>query len=652
MIRRILLCAALLAGTIRSRCAEPANLLTLALAATPEHPRNSEGAFATLRSGRIIFCFSQFSGGDSDSSPCRIVQIESDDQGRTWSSPRVLFTPEPGTTEMSISLLRLASGKLALFSLIKHGTRDCRPFLRISADEGARWSAPRPILKAPGYFVLNNDRVIQICGGRLIVPLAFHRVLRNSGDDTEPCDLRAIALWYYSDDEGETWKEASTWWTLPAGTQTGLQEPGVAELADGSLFSWARTDQGCQYRFRSQDRGETWTAPQPTTLRSPASPASIKRLPGSHDLLAVINDYSGQFPFTPGAGTYSGRTPLVAVSSSDGGATWRTCKLLENDPARDYCYTAIHFTGDSVLLAYMANSRNPAKPSLLCIRRVGLSWLTEPDDVQTVRAKATLHEVMDQEQSWVKIHAAEALMAGGEAVAIRDHFLRVAPAADTLPYRIGVWRVLANTSPTAAERADCVARIEKVFMDPAATDRSQAIESLCKLRHRVTGPTLDRVREIAADKASPLLPLALWSLRLANEPDALERLDGLLRSTDVTQRLVAAYALRLLRENDPAALRALAAAADAEPADSRAYPYLLSAAFALDADPARRPDWRAALEKILAAASMDARFEACHGLLGQVRRSDLPKYVPLLDGPGNDTRVGAALTILYARPRE
>jgi len=48
---------------------------------TPEHPRNSEGAFVTLRSGRIEFYYSQFSSGFSDYSSAGIAEIHSDDQG-------------------------------------------------------------------------------------------------------------------------------------------------------------------------------------------------------------------------------------------------------------------------------------------------------------------------------------------------------------------------------------------------------------------------------------------------------------------------------------------------------------------------------------------------------------------------------------------
>lgn len=87
--------------------------------------------------------------------------------------------------------------------------------------------------------------------------MAFHRGLGGADGSGHTVDLRGIALWYYSDDDGVTWTESQTWWTLPVVSVTGLQEPGVVELADGSLLSWSRTDQGCQYESRSRDGGVT-----------------------------------------------------------------------------------------------------------------------------------------------------------------------------------------------------------------------------------------------------------------------------------------------------------------------------------------------------------------------------------------------------------
>jgi len=337
---------------------------------SPENPRNSEGAFATLADGRIWFCYTQFYGGASDHHPARIVGIESGDEGRTWSKPRVVIDNEGGANVMSVSLLRLASGKLALFYLRKNSWLDCRPWMRTSVDEGRTWSSPVLMVSAPGYFVLNNDRVVQLASGRLVAPVGFHRARQTDPSSSRSFDSRAIALWYLSDDEGLSWREADTWWGMPVVSRSGFQEPGVVELADRTLLGWARTDQGAQYGFASRDAGKTWSAPVPTAVESPLSPASIKRLPGSADLLVIYNDHSGRFPFPKGK-----RSPLVAAISKDGGRTWPARTRLEEDPDGWYCYTAIHFTGDAVLLGYCAGDSKVGGLNRLRIRRIEMSAL-------------------------------------------------------------------------------------------------------------------------------------------------------------------------------------------------------------------------------------------------------------------------------------
>ena len=350
----------------------PPNRVLLTLAPAPENPRNSEGAFATLGSGRIIFCYSSYYGGKGeDHGPARIAQIHSDDQGLTWSAPKTIVENEGRCNVMSVSLLRAASGKLHMVYLVKNSWVDCRPYLRTSEDDGTTWSAPKLILQAPGYFVANNDRLIQTSKGRLILPLAFHRSRGQDPSSSRSFDARAVALWIWSDDDGKTWQESANWWAMPVRSGSGLQEPGVVERADGLLFSWARTDAGFQYGFASKDGGKSWEAPAPTTLASPVSPASIKRIPGSAELLAIYNDHSGRFAFPKGR-----RSPLVAAISTDGGATWGRHKLLEGDPDGWYCYTAIHFVGDDVLLAYCAgDSAKKTYLNVMRLRKTSLAWL-------------------------------------------------------------------------------------------------------------------------------------------------------------------------------------------------------------------------------------------------------------------------------------
>jgi hypothetical protein len=363
--------------SLPTKAADSENEGVLDINPTHDNPRNSEGSFVTLKSGRILFIYTRFQGGAADESPAQLVGIHSDDGGRTWSrEPRTVVENPPGANVMSVSLLRLRGGQIVLFYLAKNSLLDCRPVMRISTDEAETWSEPRHVGDAPGYFVLNNDRVIQLQGGSLVLPLAFHRSRGSDPRNYRSLDMRAIALWYWSEDEGKTWQEADDWWALPARTTTGLQEPGVVELADGRLFSWMRTDQGTQFGCYSTDSGRRWSPPEATDLQSPASPASIKRLPGSSDLLALYNDHSGRFPFPKGK-----RSPLVAAISSDGGKTWPRRKLLEGDPDGWYCYTAIHFTEDAVLLAYCAGDPKVGHLNRLRLRRISLNRLRETTEI-------------------------------------------------------------------------------------------------------------------------------------------------------------------------------------------------------------------------------------------------------------------------------
>ncbi len=375
-MKRALSLALLAALALAPARAEPENQVILRIVASPA--RASDGCFAVLRSGRVIFYFTQFQSGVEDYSPAQVDEIHSDDGGDTWSRPRVVVPNTAGQNVSSASLLRLADGRLAFFYERKNSTLDLHPLMCVSADEGATWSEPRPLFQAPGYFVLNNDRVIQTRRGRLIAPVAYHRTLRPRPGGYEAIDLRGIVIWYLSDDCGLTWREADTWWGLPVAGRDGLQEPGAVELADGSLFSWARTDVGAQYGFRSVDGGATWSAPEPTRLATPCSPAAIKRLPGSADLLAVYNDHSGRFPYPHDTGTYQGRSPLVAAISADGGRTWPAPRAIETDLATNFCYPSFLVVGDHVLLAYLAAGSGSTHSFELRLRRIGLSWFPPP----------------------------------------------------------------------------------------------------------------------------------------------------------------------------------------------------------------------------------------------------------------------------------
>jgi len=314
--------------------------------------RNSEGDFIRLNDGRLLFIYTHFYGGGGDHSPARLAARYSDDGGKSWNSDdRIIVENEGDMNVMSVSLLRLHDGRIALFYLQKNSVSDNRPVMRISSDEAKTWSAPIEIIpkEQNGYYVLNNDRVIQTSSGRLIAPVAQH--CGYGMGEPDKWTGNGLLSCYLSDDAGKSWRRSKESFHLNdvTGNPAAAQEPGVVELNDGRILMYIRTLKGTQHFAWSSDCGETWTDPVPSGLRSPLSPASIERIPQTGDLMAVWNDN-----YDPTHGGGGNRSPLSAAVSSDDGKSWSKPVTLFDDPDGWYCYTAIHLERDHVLLGHCA----------------------------------------------------------------------------------------------------------------------------------------------------------------------------------------------------------------------------------------------------------------------------------------------------------
>jgi hypothetical protein len=265
----------------------------------------------------------------------------------------------------------LNSGELAFLFLSKFSkAADCRPMLRISSDDGKTWNAPREIADVPGYYVVNNDRLVATSRGRILVPCAWY----SESVEFQNCFCVTI----YSDDAGKTWQRGKDWIRIKTENifppplaieasrkvweecrMAGIfvnEEPGVIERKDGSIMMWVRTNSGYMYTALSKDAGDTWSDFQAARdIVSPCGPQSIKRLPGSNRMICIYNDHADPdfvFDNEPHNGLNWGwRTPLSTAASDDEGVTWKRIGNIEGRE-RNYCYTSILFFEDKVLLAY------------------------------------------------------------------------------------------------------------------------------------------------------------------------------------------------------------------------------------------------------------------------------------------------------------
>jgi hypothetical protein len=333
-----------------------------------ENPRNSEGDIIELKDGRLCLIYTRFTGGGGDHAAADLAMRISGDDGRSWSDDRIVVKRPGGLNVMSVSLLRLANGQVALFYLRKTSVEDCRPLICLSTDEADTWSKPSVcITDEVGYYVLNNDRVVQLHSGRLILPVAWHQ------GPGKPRDTAGIIMCYLSDDDGKTFRRSRDSFKgyAPNGRRITVQEPGVVELKNGRLMMFMRTDAESQYISCSRDGGETWSKARPSELISPLSPASIERIPWSGDLLCIWNDHSGIHSYPKGR-----RTPLCLAISNDEGKTWSKSEIIEDNPDGWYCYTAITFVKNRALLSYCAGDKRIGGLNRLKVIALSRDWLT------------------------------------------------------------------------------------------------------------------------------------------------------------------------------------------------------------------------------------------------------------------------------------
>lgn len=316
---------------------------------TPECSRNGEGAF--LRVGRdILFAYSEFPSADpGDDAVSNIALLRSSDEGESWCYEGCIAEAKRDFGVQNIMCVcpaSLSDGSAAFFFLIKENDGNSTMGRAVSHDGGHTFHAERCIFAAePAYYVLENDRVVRLSDGRLATALSRH-----DKDFT-----RANIVTILSQDDGKTFISAAE-----AGISgncredSTIEEPGVLERPDGSIWVWGRTYLGSQYYSVSHDGLKTLSDPLPSRFTSPRSPMIVKR-EKSGLCYAVYNPE----PNRTGKHGLFDRTPLVLEISRDGGFTWGEKTEICSDREIAYMYPSVFETDDgSLLVSFMYETRS------------------------------------------------------------------------------------------------------------------------------------------------------------------------------------------------------------------------------------------------------------------------------------------------------
>ena len=224
----------------------------------PYFTRGMNGDIVELRDGRLLYAFCELPDGRAGIYACC-----SEDRGKTWSEPAQLLSgPDarfsaPGGEWVGIpSFLRRSNGQLMMAYVWSAGRPDPfgHSYYRFSDDEGETWSDPKVLTPGSEHICqMHNDKLLRLSGGRILAPAEL-RV--DTGLDNDHRGFVSTA--WYSDDDGHTWHRSDNDVDmLEEGVES--QEPHLVELKDGRVLMLFRTYSGYVGRADSGDHGQTWS---------------------------------------------------------------------------------------------------------------------------------------------------------------------------------------------------------------------------------------------------------------------------------------------------------------------------------------------------------------------------------------------------------
>ena len=334
---------------------------------SPQNSRNSEGDFIRLDDGRIAFVYTRFRSSSVDGGTADLAVSFSSDGGESFSAEKIILSPEnmDAINIMSVSLVRLNDGQIGLFYLKKFYGMQCIEFMRKTRDF-TTFSEEIRCFDTPGYYTVNNQRIVRLSSGNLIIPASYNdtslveltEAHRNHNYEGYPWPAARGAV-FISEDDGNTWKRTAIidppWKTLTFASDNGLQEPGIVELEDKTIYMYFRNASGRQLQCFSKDGGYTWSDVEPSRFTSPPSPMSTLLLSNGNIVVGYnpVPLYPGRSQGIPYHWT-GGRSPYLIELCDGNLRTITPPRAIETDEHSGFCYCAFFETNDAVLLGYCA----------------------------------------------------------------------------------------------------------------------------------------------------------------------------------------------------------------------------------------------------------------------------------------------------------
>jgi|GEM_PF-522016 len=275
--------------------------------------------------GRLWACW--VAGGDSPKA--FFVLATSDDDGETWSDPRLVVDSHDDKLPRPRSILvgNLWTDPLGRLWLIFDQSIDmfdgrAGVWAAVCENPDADvpvWSKPRRIWHG---VTLNKPTVLS--SGEWMLPISLDQrggfgPFKGCFSELDP--LRGANV-FVSTDHGATWERRGGV-KVP---EPDWHEHMIVERHDGSLWMLARTRKGI-VESTSSDRGATWSKPVASAIKHPVARFHIRRLESGRLLLVKHGATIDQ---------HEGRSQLTAWLSDDDGKSWRGGLMLDERKGISY----------------------------------------------------------------------------------------------------------------------------------------------------------------------------------------------------------------------------------------------------------------------------------------------------------------------------
>ena len=263
------------------------------------------------KNGRLFAIW--YSGGKGEGPDNYVVVITSDDDGVTWSAPRVVIDPEGKVRAYDPVLWHDPAGRLWAFWAQSYDWFDGRSgtwAIRCDSPDSdpLSWTEPQRLQNG---IMMNKPTVLST--GEWLLPTAVW----NRDPKRPEMDNERFSNVTASTDMGITWIRRGGA-DVP---ERSFDEHMIIERRDGSLWMLVRTSYGIG-ESTSEDRGYTWSPGERSMFQGPNARFFIRRL-NSGRLLYVNHHNFMNNELKPA------RTNLTAFLSDDDGKTWKGGLLLD-----------------------------------------------------------------------------------------------------------------------------------------------------------------------------------------------------------------------------------------------------------------------------------------------------------------------------------